>query len=410
MSPKNPGIVESSSKSAPLAPTIGAVTDQGSGRTYNNGSVSVAFTAPSFDGKLPVTGYTVTSSPQGLTGTGSSSPISVTGLNTASSSSYTFTVTATNAAGTSAASSASSSVTPTAKPQAPTIGTASGGTSGVVSVPFTAGENGNSTVTVYTATSSSGITATASSSPIAITESSAGTYTYTVTATNANGTSPASAASNGVVSTFGPFFPPFFPFFPPFFPPYFPFFPPFFPPYFPYFPFFPFFPPFFPPSFGPYFPPKFPAKCVYAKSKVLTANGYVNAEDVKVGDILLTVSPDNMTNTETLLEMTISNNVNLVEVEVISTTLSQKELIKFNGSETLFSHYQPIFVKSGENIEWKNTGDVVVGDMLVNINPESGDVTYTTVDTIEILGEEDVYDIRTANSPWFIVGDNLIVC
>jgi hypothetical protein len=88
----------------PQAPTIGAVTGA-------NAQASVEFTAGATGGST-ITGYTVTSSPGNITGTGSSSPIVVTGLT--NDTSYTFTVTATNANGTSAASSASSSVTPTA--------------------------------------------------------------------------------------------------------------------------------------------------------------------------------------------------------------------------------------------------------------------------------------------------------
>jgi hypothetical protein len=88
----------------PQAPTIGVATDGGTGST-----VSVAFTAGATGGKT-VTTYTATSSPGGFTGTGASSPITVSGLTTGTA--YTFTVTATNANGTSAASSASNSVTP----------------------------------------------------------------------------------------------------------------------------------------------------------------------------------------------------------------------------------------------------------------------------------------------------------
>jgi alpha-tubulin suppressor-like RCC1 family protein len=72
---------------------------------------TVSFTAPN-DGGSAITGYTVTSTPGNKTGTGTSSPITVTGLTNGTS--YTFTVTATNALGTSAASTASNSVIPNA--------------------------------------------------------------------------------------------------------------------------------------------------------------------------------------------------------------------------------------------------------------------------------------------------------
>ena len=88
----------------PGAPTIGTAT-------AGNAQATVTFTAPT-DLGIPavITSYTATSSPGSITGTASSSPITVTGLTNGVS--YTFTVTATNATGTSPASAASNSVTP----------------------------------------------------------------------------------------------------------------------------------------------------------------------------------------------------------------------------------------------------------------------------------------------------------
>ncbi len=88
----------------PDAPTIGTAT-------AGNASAIVTFTAPNFNNGSAITGYTVTSSPGGITASGSSSPITVTGLT--NDVTYTFTVTATNGVGTSSASSASNSATPT---------------------------------------------------------------------------------------------------------------------------------------------------------------------------------------------------------------------------------------------------------------------------------------------------------
>lgn len=90
----------------PDAPTIGTATATGV-----SGAISVTFTAPAYAGyPATITGYTVTSSPGGFTGTGSASPITVSGLTNGTS--YTFTVTATNATGTGPASAASNSATP----------------------------------------------------------------------------------------------------------------------------------------------------------------------------------------------------------------------------------------------------------------------------------------------------------
>lgn len=89
----------------PDAPTIGTATS-------GSANASVTFTAPANIGGGAITGYTVTSSPGGFTGTGSASPITVSGLTNGTA--YTFTVTATNSFGTSVASAASNSVTPAA--------------------------------------------------------------------------------------------------------------------------------------------------------------------------------------------------------------------------------------------------------------------------------------------------------
>ena len=85
--------------------------------TAGDGQAVVSFTAPSYTGRATLT-YTVTASPGGATASGSSSPITVTGLSNGTS--YTFTVTANASYGVnSVASAASGSVTPVAPPYFP---------------------------------------------------------------------------------------------------------------------------------------------------------------------------------------------------------------------------------------------------------------------------------------------------
>ena len=108
----------------PDAPVIGTATG-------GNTQASVAFSPPDTNGGSAITSYTVTATDSttpangGQTQSGSASPITVTGLTNGDS--YTFTVTATNSAGTGAASAASNAVVPATVPDAPVIGTATAG-------------------------------------------------------------------------------------------------------------------------------------------------------------------------------------------------------------------------------------------------------------------------------------------
>ena len=117
-------------KKRPDAPIIGTAT-------LGNTEAIVPFTAPSSDGGSPITSYTATSSPGGITVTLSQSgsgSITVSGLTNATA--YTFTVTATNAIGTSLASAASNSVIPAVQQ----VGDFYGG--GVIFYIFESGDTG----------------------------------------------------------------------------------------------------------------------------------------------------------------------------------------------------------------------------------------------------------------------------
>jgi hypothetical protein len=95
----------------PGAPT--AVIATATGET----TATVSFTAPTNNGGSAITTYTVTSSPGGITASGSTLPILVTGLS--ESTTYTFKVTANNGTFTSVPSAASSEITTSSSQRAP---------------------------------------------------------------------------------------------------------------------------------------------------------------------------------------------------------------------------------------------------------------------------------------------------
>ncbi len=175
----------------PDSPTIGTAT-------AGNASASVGFTPSQNDGGSAIISYEVTSSPGGITGVGTSSPVTVNGLTNGTS--YTFTVKAINRVGSSLPSGSSNAVTPATVPDAPTIGTATAGNA-TATVTFIPPQNdGGSAITSYKVTSApDGLTQSGASSPITLNNLVNGTtYTFTVQAINAVGASLPSAPSNAV--------------------------------------------------------------------------------------------------------------------------------------------------------------------------------------------------------------------
>ena len=184
---------------APDAPTGVSATDVGTGRAFNNGAATITFSAPTTGNTVGITSYTATSSPGGFTASGASSPLTVTGLQ--SNTSYTFTVTATNAYGTSAASSASASITATtvpATPSAPTVSSVSNQATDVVT--WTAPATGGKAITGYTWTSSDGKSGSTASTSVNVAQEAGTAQTYNVYATNDNGNSGTSANSTSFTS------------------------------------------------------------------------------------------------------------------------------------------------------------------------------------------------------------------
>ena len=127
-----------------------------------NAAASISFGAAPINGSN-INFYRATASPGGATATSSVSPITLGGLNNGTT--YTITVTATNAAGT--GGGAATTVTPRTIPTAPAIGTATAGVNSVSAAftPTPPANNGGSTITSYTATCG-GQSASGAGSPI----------------------------------------------------------------------------------------------------------------------------------------------------------------------------------------------------------------------------------------------------
>jgi subtilisin family serine protease len=184
-------------RTVPGAPVIGTPT-------AGAGSAVVNWTAPATDGGSAITGYAVrayrgTTLAKTVTVPGASASTTVTGL--VNGSSYTFTVAATNVAGTGTASARSAAVVPRTKPSAPRITTVSAGSS-KATVYWAAPNNGGSALTSYLVRVYKGTTPVKSirvkpsTTGLAVTGLAPGVqHRFTVAAVNAVGESPQSASA-----------------------------------------------------------------------------------------------------------------------------------------------------------------------------------------------------------------------
>jgi hypothetical protein len=189
-----------SAPSAPVTPAVAPAAPTGVTATRGDGTAQVTWTAPIESGS-PITVYAVTTSPGGGTTlvSGASTSATVGGLS--NNVSYTFTVTATNAIGTSPASAPSNVLGPASAPTAPTGVTATRGAASA-QVSWSAANPNGAPLSQYVVTADPGgltMTVGGSSTSIVFTGLTNGTtYTFTVRAANAIGTSPMSGPSNEV--------------------------------------------------------------------------------------------------------------------------------------------------------------------------------------------------------------------
>jgi hypothetical protein len=367
----------------PRTPTIGTATNVGTGRAFNNGAATVTFTA---DPTYAADSFTVTSTPGSFTGTGASSPITVTGLQ--SDTAYTFKVTATNTYGTSGESEASNSITSTTVPATPAAPTAASPNADQDEVSWTAPANGGSAITNYHWQSNEdpikeGDTATTPS--VTVTQEAGTAQRYKVLATNINGNSEYSALSAEITTTFSfvPFgvfgFSPFLVFgFSPF----------------NVFGFSPFnvfgFSPFRVFGFSPFrvfgFSPT--TYCVDEDAPVLTTTGNKKAKDIQLGDKLIVKAFEEMPVGDLykiVLWKKRGNLTNYRELEADVTKITPTvvhETVMFNNDPDMrFSLLEDMFVIKNGLYGFVSSREIKPGDKIITRD------SLMIVETVEIVNE-----------------------
>jgi titin len=183
---------------APGSPTAVAATG-------GDASAAVMWTPPASNGGSAITGYTVTSAPGGITASAAGNVTSATVSGLTNGTGYTFTVTATNVAGTGLPSAPSNMVTPAPTVPGQVTNVVAVGGDAQATLTWTAPDNGGSPITAYRVTPVQG---TSDQSPIIFNSTATSqvvtgltngqAYTFRVAAQNAVGTGVDSTPSNSI--------------------------------------------------------------------------------------------------------------------------------------------------------------------------------------------------------------------
>ena len=361
----------------PFKPIIGTATDVATERAFNNGAASVTFTdAPD---SPPATSYTVTSTPGSFTGSGSSSPVVVQGLQ--SGTSYTFKVVATNSVGNSPESDASNSITATTVPQKPSAPSLSNNGQEVNAVSWSApGSNGGSGITGYQLTDHENDVTSYDSNTFSanLSENSNEVQYVRLRAQNANGFSEYSDNSNSITTTpfsFSPFgFTPFG------------------------------FTPFGFTPFG-FTPFGFTPKSVGAETVIKSKNpeGLILAHNLSVGDVLYSANIEgiDVANSEIAQYLqnwsTASAQISPAETTIVAMAarISNDGAIVVNGNKYSSEHF--LLVKREGQIQFQPAREVLETDLV--FSPSENDwkevTDYKITDQKELLISIDVepYDL-----------------
>jgi hypothetical protein len=361
----------------PFKPVIGTATNVGTDRAYNNGAASVTFTDA--QDSPPATSYTVTSTPGSFTGSGSSSPVTVEGLQ--SGTSYTFKVVATNSVGNSPESDASNSITATTVPQKPSAPSLSNNGQEVNAVSWSApSSNGGSEITGYQLTDHENDVTSYNSSTFSanLSENSNEVQFVKLRAQNANGFSQYSDNSNSITTTpfsFSPFgFTPFG------------------------------FTPFGFTPFG-FTPFGFTPKSVGAETVIKSKNpeGLVLAHNLSVGDVLYSANIEgiDVSNTAIVdyLQNWSSSTAQILPAETtvvaMAARISDEGAIVINANKYSAEHF--ILVKREGQIQFKPAKEVIETDLIFSpLENNWKEITdYKITDQKELLISIDVepYDL-----------------
>jgi len=367
----------------PFKPIIGTATDVGTNRAFNNGAASVTFTMS--EDSPAATSYTVTSSPGSYTGSGSSSPVIVGGLQ--SGTGYTFTVVATNEVGNSIPSDASNSITATTVPNTPSAPGLTNNGAETNNATWSAPNDGGKSIIGYALIDHENDYTTYNSSTFSANLSENGNENQwvKVRAENANGWSEYSSQSSTITTTpfsFAPFgFTPFG--------------------------FTPFgFTPFGFTPFG-FTPFGFtPVKSIGAETLIKSKNpeGLLLAYNLNVGDVLYSAAIEGIdVSNETIINYldnwTESNPS--VDTEIETTVVALAARITDNGAVVLngnkYSRAHWVLVKENGLAKFKNVAEITHEDMIFSPATNNWEpvTEITLLDSNELVISIDVepYDV-----------------
>jgi hypothetical protein len=179
-------------------------------------------------------------------------------------------------------------------------------------------------------------------------------------------------------------------------------------------------PPYFaPPFFGPYFPPYFGGPffgCIEAETPIMVwVDGnklYKKAKDITVGDKLVSYSFNELPESEfdysldTWSEESLTpKNVESADVVSVQELITKATMYLNNNIDTRMSLDHSVFVKRNETYSIIASGLIEVGDIVIQLDPDTMELSEIVVNNIDYIDEESkIYKIDCKPYDVFFAG------
>ena len=132
--------------------------------------------------------------------------------------------------------------------------------------------------------------------------------------------------------------------------------------------------------------------CIVGSTSILTPNGFIQAKDIKVGDVVSSVRFEELSTDETAYSLDLWSSISMTPIETLETKIKSIKIEKpvdsyISINEDLFSGEHKILINKNGIYKFIEVKDIVIGDLVFKQNG-------TTLDTLEWVPVQSIQNIN----------------